>query len=116
MKSREINVYKCIVNISSQDFGVYGPPKATGKGGSKAEKIDLPPEVELLILKGENAWVGWFGWWYLAQLALEGVGWWIGMARWWAEKLWWLWEYKAEQNDQVVCINATTLTTLLGAY
>ena len=42
---REINVFKCIVNISSQDFGVYFRYKASKRLGSKAEQHGKSGEV-----------------------------------------------------------------------
>ena len=95
MKSRGINVFKCIVNISSQDFGVYFRGKANLGVGSKAEQhgageapvLELEDEVvESESVDGGVEW--WFGsleifikmCWWLAELG-SLLGW-----------LWWRWE------------------------
>ena len=51
MKSCEINVFKCIVNISSQDFGIYRNWKPKFGVGSKAEQHGV---VEALVVKPEE--------------------------------------------------------------
>ena len=47
---REINVFKCIVNISSQDFGIYRNLKVNVGARSKAEQHG-PAETSLVKLE-----------------------------------------------------------------
>ena len=69
MKSCEINVFKCIVNISSQDFGVYFRGKANFGARSKAEQhgsgeaLVREPENDVM---GSQSVVGWVEWWIWA--------------------------------------------------
>ena len=77
--SRVINVFKCIVNISSQDFGVYFRGKANFGVGSKAEQhggsgeaVNDESKVGL-----EAGWVvgGDEGWFWALVTFLDAAGW-----------------------------------------
>ena len=92
--SRGINVFKCIVNISSQDFGVYFRGKANFGVGSKTEQHGDSGEVindesEVVMeagwLVGENE-----GWFWALVVFMDEVGW-IGELRSLLGWLWWRW-------------------------
>ena len=99
----KINVFKCIVNISSQDFGVYFRRKANFGVGSKAEQhgaledsVGMPGE-DLMESQSSVGWVGCCFWtllvfiklcWWLAELA-SLLGW-----------LWWRWEVVFGKNAE----------------
>ena len=94
MKSRENNVYQCIVNISSQDFGVYFRGKALLGVGSKAEQHG-PGKVSLLELCDDvmesQIDVGGVEWWQWAVVILTKACWWLVGVRSLLGWLWWRW-------------------------
>ena len=98
------NVLKCIVNISSQDFGVYGKRKGLVRVGSKAEQPAEPEtamwDVSTVIL--EVVWVcGGNEWWFWALLTFLDAGEWIGGLRSLLGWLWWLWEVLLEGSAEI---------------
>ena len=93
--SRVINVYQCIVNISSQDFGIYRNWKAKVGVGSKVEQHEVG---EVLVVNPEDAvmesesGVGQVEWWIWALKVFMKLCWWmaeLGSLLGW---LWWWWE------------------------
>ena len=95
MKSCMINVYKCIVNISSQDFGIYRNWKAKVGVGSKAEQHG---GGEALVVKPEDGVmeserdVGGIEWWIWALVIFMKWCWWLAGLKSLLEWLWWRWE------------------------
>ena len=94
MKSRENNVYQCIVNISSQDFGVYFRGKALLGVGSKAEQHG-PGEVSLGEPEGDvmesQSMVGGVAWCQWALIIFIEMCWWLEGLRSLLGWLWWRW-------------------------
>ena len=94
MKFREINVYQCIVNISSQDFGVYFRGKPHVGVGSKAEQHG-PGKVSLLELCDDvmesQIDVGGVEWWQWALVIFIEMCWWLWALRSLLGWLWWQW-------------------------
>ena len=92
--SRVINVFKCIVNIYSQDFGVYFRRKVSFGVGSKAEqhgKSGKVVEDESEVL-GEVVWmVGGDGGWFWALVIFIDAGGWVVGLRSLLGWLWWRW-------------------------
>ena len=87
----EINVYQCIVNISSKDFGVYFRRKAKVAVGHKAEQHGKSEkaicDASEVIMEAE--WeVGGDGGWFWALLIFLDAGRWMGELR---SLLGWLW-------------------------
>ena len=94
MMSRRINVYQCIVNISSQDFGVYFRRKAKIEVGSKAEQHGDSGEAvnDTSEVAMEVGWVvgGDGGWFWTLVVFLDAGGWIMGL-RSLLGRLWWRW-------------------------
>ena len=89
--SHVINVFKCIVNISSQDFGVYFRGKANfGVRGKMEQHGDSEKAVndESGVVMESGWMVGGDVGWFCAMVAfLDAVGW-VGELR---SLLGWLW-------------------------
>ena len=94
MKFREINVYQCIVNISSQDFGVYFRGKPPVGVGSKAEQHG-PAKVSLVALGDDvmepQSNVGGVEWCQWALVIFIEMCWWLWALRSLLGWLWWRW-------------------------
>ena len=96
MKSCEINVFKCIVNISSQDFGVYFRGKAYFGVVSKAEQHgdsgeEVNDESEVVM---EAGWgVGEGGEWFWTLLVFLDAGGWVVKLQSLLGRLWWWWNF-----------------------
>ena len=94
MKSCGINVFQCIVNISSQDFGIYGPPKVKIKVGSKAEQhgsVEAPMlELEDDVVESQSKVDGVEGCQW-ALIIFMKVCWWLEGLRSLLGWLWWRW-------------------------
>ena len=93
--SREINVFKCIVNISSQDFGVYFRGKAKNVVVSKAEQhgVREAPVLELEDKVVElQSGVGGVEWRFWALVIFLEMCWWLVGLRSLLGWLWWRWE------------------------
>ena len=95
MKSRGINVFKCIVNISSQDFEVYGRRKAKKMAGSMVEQHGsgeaLVRELEDNVLESQSV-VGWVDWCQWMLVISVKVCWWMWALWMLVGWLWWRWE------------------------
>ncbi len=91
---REINVFKCIVNIHNQDFGVFFRGKANLRGGSKAEQHGDSGEAvkdksEVIM---EAGWmIGGDGGWFWALVTFLDAGGWLAGLRSLLGWLWWRW-------------------------
>ena len=94
MKSCEINVYKCIVNISSQDFGIYRNWKAKVGDLSKAEDCG-PEETPVGELEDDvvefQSGVGVVDGWQCALEIFMKTCWWLSALRSLLGRLWWRW-------------------------
>ena len=112
MKSCMINVYKCIVNISSQDFGIYRNWKAKFGVGSKAEQHGVG---EALVVKPEDgvmeseSGVDGVGWWFWALAILTKMCWWLVGLRSLLGWLWWWWEVAWAGNQDFIRRDAIQL-------
>ena len=95
MKSRGFNVFKCIVNISSQDFGVYFRGKVNPGVGSKVEQHGIG-EASVLELEDEvvelQTGVGGVEWRFWALVVFLEMIWWLVGLRSLLGWLWWRWE------------------------
>ena len=93
--SRGINVFKCIVNISSQDFGIYRNWKAKVGARSKAEQHG-PAETSLVELVGgvmeSQSGVGGVEWWFWTLNIFMKLCWWLAELGSLLGWLWWWWE------------------------
>ena len=94
MKSCVINVYQCIVNISSQDFGIYRNWKAKVGDRSKAEDCG-PEETPVGELEDDvvefQSKVGGVGGWQCGLAIFMKTGWWLEGLRSLLGWLWWWW-------------------------
>ena len=94
--SRGINVYQCIVNISSQDFGVYFRRKVSFGVGSKAEQHGVR-EAPVLELEDEvvelQSGVGGVEWRFWALVIFLEMIWWLVGLRSLLGWLWWWWNW-----------------------
>ena len=91
---RKNNVYQCIVNISSQDFGVYFKRKASVGVGSKAEQhgsgkdLLVVPEEDVMESQSNVGGVEWCQW---ALVIFMKACWWLVGVRSLLGWLWWRW-------------------------
>ena len=94
MKSCGFNVFKCIVNIYNEDFGVFGPPKAKKGVGSKAEQHGsvVGPVVKPKddVMESQSGVGGDGGWFWALVIFLDAGGWMVEL---WSllGRLWWQW-------------------------
>ena len=94
MKSCVINVYQCIVNISSQDFGIYRNWKA--KVGDRSKAGDCGPEESLVgepkddVVESQSEVGGVEGYQCVLAIFLK-VCWWLEGLRSLLGWLWWRW-------------------------
>ena len=99
MMSRVINVFKCIVNISSQDFGVYFRGKANFGVGSKAEQhgdSDKAVNDESGVVMEAGWMVGEDVGWFWALVTFLDAGEWVAELRSLLGWLWRQWVFKLE--------------------
>ena len=94
MARAHIITFKCLVNISVQDFRIYGPPGASKRVRSIAEQggdSESSWGNDMLGSKAEHAGCWQVGGVFLVLLALKVVGWRCGMAWTWVGRLGWRW-------------------------
>ena len=94
MARAHITVFKCLVNISVQDFGVYFRRRAKFGPDHIAEQhggLEDPAEGKLASLEDVQEVVGVFNGWPGAVMALKGTWKWMGGALTLVGWLWWLW-------------------------
>ena len=94
MKSCGFNVFKCIVNIYNEDFGVFGPPKAKKGVGTKAEQhgsgVGPVGEPKDDVMESQSGVGGDGGWFWALVIFLDAGGWMVEL---WSllGRLWWRW-------------------------
>ena len=100
----QINVFKCMVNISSQDFGVYFRDKANLRWWSKVKQHgdsgDVMNDESGVFMEAECIVGGDEGWFWMLAIFLDAGGW-IGELRSLLGRLWWQWIF------QVPCHSCT---------
>ena len=90
----EINVYQCIVNISSQDFGIYRNCKA--KVGDRSKVEDCEPQgapmlaLEDEVVESQSGVCGVEGCQWALVIFMK-VCWWLEGLRSLLGWLWWRW-------------------------
>ena len=96
MVSRQIIVFKCVVNVCDQDFGVFCRERDLGKKkrfGEQPGATKPAPGWDFGALVEAGSVVGWVKWvvWELGAM-LEAGGWLAGL-RSLLEWLWWHWVF-----------------------
>ena len=94
MARAHIIIFKCLVNITSQDFGVYSNWGAKYTPDHIAEQhggLEDPADVELASLEDIQVMVGGYDWQSWARMILKVVQKWMGGAMSLMNWLWWHW-------------------------
>ena len=96
MVSRQIIVFKCVVNICNQDFGAFcreRDPEGKKRFGEQpgATKQVAEQVLEALVEVGSGFGVIDWSCWTLGAM-LEAGGWWVGL-RSLLGRLWWHWVF-----------------------
>ena len=117
--SRVINVFKCIVNISSQDFGVYFRGKAYFGVGSKAEQHGdageaVNDESEVIMEAGWS--VGGHGGWFWTLLIFLEAGGWVVKLQSLLGRLWWNFAWAGGQKfGEFASLRTSSVTMKVAA-
>ena len=97
MVSRQIIVFKCVVNICNQDFGTFcrerDPEGKKRFPGEQPGATKPAPEDVLGMLVEVSEEVDWVEWGVWAALAIKNVGAWMWELKSLLGWLWWHWVF-----------------------